>query len=172
MRRVLFFVLAVVLLARAEAAVACSYAPGHGPPSDEALFAMATTVFVAHLVRVEEAGVVSVDELLAAPPWVRAEPLPKSRVESLPQIPALEATFRVVEVFKGKPPADGKIRAPRWYMCFGAMIMAGMDYVFFLHEGSFIRSGLEGRHLPTGWSEHQRAEYLEEMRKLSKKAGR
>ena len=132
MRRQLFLALAMLLLARMEAGSACSYPPGYGPPSDEERFAKASTIFVGHLVRVEEAGLVRADEAGLAggsqlvPPW-----------------PALEGTFRVVEVFKGQPPADGKIRAPRWFTCGAPVLMVGEDIVFFLHEGNFVRSWLE-----------------------------
>src|SRR5262245_5144256 len=100
-----FFVLAMLLLVNLEAAVACSRTDT--PPTNEELFAKASAVFVGHLVRVEEDGVVSLSELRAY------AKLPRDvSVESLPPIPAVQATFRVVEVFKGQPPADGKIRAP------------------------------------------------------------
>lgn len=174
MRRHLYFAFAMLLLAGMEAAIACSYAPGYGPPSDEELFAKASTVFVGRLVRVEEAGVVSVRELLAFPPWTKVEARPPREViESLPPWPAVEATFRVVEVFKGQPPADGKIRAPVGNYCTGPLLWAGSDHVFFLYEGNFVRSLEESR--PAFIRPHQERDdgrfgprLLEKLRKLSK----
>lgn len=141
MRRQLFFLLVMLLFTKAEAARACSYAPGYEPPSLEELFAKATAVFVGRVVRVEEAGVVSVREILAVPPWVKVETVPpKDFVESLPPYPAIEATFRVVEIVKGQPPADGKVRAPRYVHCNGPLVLAGLDHIFFLSESNFVRS--------------------------------
>jgi hypothetical protein len=119
MRRLLLAVLATLSLARMEAASACSYAPGYRPPSDEDLFAKASAVFVGHLVRIEEVGI---------------------GFGELRRWPMLEGTFRVVEVFKGEPPADGKIRAPRYFLCTGPMLFAGFDYVFFLNDDNLVRS--------------------------------
>src|SRR5262245_48642605 len=108
--------LVLLLLARTDAAVACSVSL----PFYENLDAAASAVFVGRLVSVEEAGVVSAGEL---PPRV-----------------AVEGTFRVIEVLKGQPPADGKVRAPAFEAC-GPLLLAGWEYVFFLHEGNFIASG-------------------------------
>src|SRR5262249_55218590 len=144
MRRQLFLLLAILLCTKAETATACSRVDQ--PPSDEELFAKASAVFVGHVIRVEEAGTVSLSELLAYPPWVTPEwRQPKAILESLPPTPAVEATFRVVEVFKGQPPADGKIRAPVGNYCTGPLLLPGSDHVFFLHDGKFIRSSDETR---------------------------
>src|SRR5262249_18612234 len=159
---------ALLLVAGTQAARACSYSFGHEPPSDEQLFSQASTVFVAHVFRVEKAGVVSQRELLAFPPWRVESPPPKSAIESKPPIPAIEATFRVVEVFKGEPPSDGKVRAPIYMHCVGPALLAGSDHVFFLHEGNFVRSWLEGRPslnlTPEQDAEHKRL--LEKLRGL------
>src|SRR5262245_54373339 len=144
MRKLLFLLLAMLLLAGVEAAIACSRLDE--PPSDEELFAKASAVFVGHVVRVEEAGAVSVREWLAYPPWVKVEwRTPKAVAESSPPWPALQATFRVVEVFKGQPPADGKIRAPVGNYCTGPLFWVGSDHVIFLYEGNFVRSSDESR---------------------------
>jgi hypothetical protein len=174
MRRQLFLALAMLLLARMEAANACSRTePG---PSDEELFGKASAVFVGHVIRVEEAGAVSMSELLASPPWEKTEWRPsKAELESLPPYPAVEATFRVVEVFKGEPPVGGKIRAPVGNYCTGPLLLVGSDQVFFLYEGNFVRSNDEvrpafARPAPnegpdSGWAGPL---LLEKMRKLSK----
>jgi hypothetical protein len=83
----------MLLLANVEAAIACSRTDT--PPTEEELFAKASTVFVGHLVRVDEAGVFGMSELRTF-----AKLPPEVAVESLPPIPAVEATFRVVEVFR------------------------------------------------------------------------
>jgi hypothetical protein len=172
MRRQLCAVFAMLLLARMEAAIACSYAPGHGPPSDEELFAMASTVFVGHLVRVEEAGVVSERELLTFPPWAKVDSLPPREViEAFPPWPAVEGTLRVVEVFKGQPPADGKIRAPIYMHCVGPLLLAGLDYVIFLYEGNFVRSSVESRGVfsrPTREQDGEHKRLQEKLRELRK----
>jgi hypothetical protein len=172
MRRQLFRLLAILLFAKTAAAHACSYAPGHEPPSDEELFAQASTVFVGHVFRVEKSGTVSQRELLAFPPWWKLESLPpKATVESMPPIPAIEATFRVVEVFKGDPPTDGKIRAPIYMHCVGSILLAGADHVFFLYEGNFVRTSLEGRAVfnrPTPEQDAEHKRLLGKLRDLSK----
>jgi hypothetical protein len=171
-RRQFFLALAILLLARMEPATACSRV--EPAPSDEELFAKATAVFVGHVARVEEAGAVSISELLASPPWIKTKWQP-SEAESLPPSPAVEATFRVVEVFKGQPPADGKIRAPVGNYCTGPILLVGSDQVFFLYKGNFVRSNDEVRFefaplAPTegpdnGWAGPL---LLEKLRKLSK----
>jgi hypothetical protein len=105
----------MLLLGRLEAASACSWYPH---PTDEGLFEKAAAVFVAHIVRAEE-----VEVQYPAPRW---GPDAKG--------PAVEATFRLIEVLKGQPPADGKIRGPIPMMCMMAL-QAGLDYVIFLNEG-------------------------------------
>jgi hypothetical protein len=47
----------------------------------------------------------------------------------------VEGTFRLVEVLKGEPPADRKVVGPIPVMCM-MPLMAGLDYVIFLNEGS------------------------------------
>jgi hypothetical protein len=132
MRRRVCLLLVPFLLARIDVAIACSFAL----PSVEKLYAGASAVFVGALISVEEAGVVSAGEL---PPRI-----------------AVEATFRVIEVLKGDPPANGKIRAPTFEAC-GPVLLVGWEYVFFLYEDNFIRSW-EGA-LPVVWSE-ERERYL------------
>jgi hypothetical protein len=116
MRRRICLSLLLLLPAKTDAAAACSVSL----PSVEKLYAGASAAFVGRLVRIEEAGVVSTGELL--PP----------RMD-------VEATFRVVEVLKGEPPAGGKLRAPIFEAC-GPILLAGWEYLFLLHEGNFIRS--------------------------------
>lgn len=147
MRRHPCFVAVLLLLAKMEAVWACSV--GRPSPVEE-LYASASTVFVGRLVRVEEAGEVGTGEL----------PPPK---------PTVEGAFEVVEVFKGKPPTDGKIRAPAPAACPGPILLVAFDYVFFLSEGNFIRSWDDAMPVydtppnPTG----ERKRLLDKLRNLS-----
>jgi hypothetical protein len=83
---VLYVLLAVLLLGRPEAARACSWYPR---PSDEDLFSKASAVFVARVVRAEAV---------------------ETQYPRAGRGPGVEATFRLIEVLEGQPPADGKAR--------------------------------------------------------------
>jgi hypothetical protein len=158
MRKLLSVLFAVLLLGRLEAARACSWYPR---PTDEGLFEKAAAVFVAHIVRAEEV------EIQYLGP--RSGPDAKG--------PAVEATFRLIEVLKGQPPADGKIRGPIPIMCM-MPLQAGLDYVIFLNEGdTFIVWGEDKgtRPLVDTPSADDRACYyrqctLEKLRDLGRKA--
>ena len=50
-------------------------------------------------------------------------------------VPAIEGTFRLVEVLKGEPPADRKVTSFIATMCVESL-MVGWDYLIFLNEGS------------------------------------
>src|SRR5262245_33696377 len=102
----------LLLLAGTAAAKACS--PTDPPPTTRQQFAAATAVFVARIVRTEEARMV---------------------LEPFGETPIVEGTFRVIEALKGQPPEGGKIRR----LLFGPgnctiPILAGWNYVFFLYE--------------------------------------
>ena len=83
MRRLLFPVLAMLLLTRMAAASPCTPPRGHGGPTDEDLFAKASAVLIARIYRVEEVKVERASE--ASPPTV-----------------TVEGTLRVEEVLKGR----------------------------------------------------------------------
>src|SRR5262245_22220737 len=105
----------VVILASIHTASACS--PVDRDPTTEQLFAKATTVFVAHIVHTEESQIVFL-----------------GNTESV-----IEATFRTIEVLKGRPPEDGKVRS----LVYGPgnctiPILAGWDFVFFLRQDASI----------------------------------
>jgi hypothetical protein len=147
MRRLPLLLAAMVLLASVEPASACSRAGP--PPSDEELFAKASAVFVAHVFLVEEAGPTragierSIERAIEVhkrmkPDFTSAEETAmRERLDRMPPMPSVEATFRVVEVLKGQPPPDGKIRALPFVLCSGALA-AGVDYLFFLYRGTFV----------------------------------
>jgi hypothetical protein len=130
------------------AASACS-APD-APKTTEEKFARATAVFVAHMVRTEEAGLM---------------------VMGNHKEPIIEGTFRVIEVLKGRPPEDGKVRSPPYGPGNCTIpLMAGMDYVFFLgpsdNKQNFVTwiTGSFGT-FNLGGTEPKRI--LDELRKLS-----
>jgi hypothetical protein len=138
---------AMLALTGANSAIACSST--EPPPNTEQRFAEASAVFVARIVRTDEAKLVYGGETHAI----------------------VEGTFRPIEVLKGQPPADGKVRS----LVYGPgnctiPLLAGWDYVFFLvpgdghnfvgwPNGSFGTFNIEG-------TEPKRI--LEELRKLSK----
>lgn len=84
------------------------------------MFSQASTVLVAHLTSVEE---------IAAPNDM------KGAYNKI-----IEASITTIELIKGKPPADGKVRsAPFGYGNCTIPFLAGADYVFFLqNEGAYI----------------------------------
>jgi hypothetical protein len=51
--------------------------------------------------------------------------------------PGVQATFRLIEVLKGQPPADGKVKGPIPFMCMRPLL-AAVDYVIFLNEGDNV----------------------------------
>ena len=112
MRRLLYVLGAILLLGLREPASACSMV---NPPTDAELFAKASTVFVGRIVRTEE---------------IESYQYPGAGIG-----PAPEGTFRLVEVLKGEPPADRKVVGPIFMMCM-MPLMAGLDYLIFLNDGS------------------------------------
>jgi hypothetical protein len=114
MNRALASTIGLLISAQALPGVACSTL---GPePTDEELFRKATTVFLARVVRTEE----------KQHAW---------RASSKP-MPIVEGDFQIVEVLKGQPPVDGKVRD----FTFGPGncslgLLAGADYIFFIQPG-------------------------------------
>jgi hypothetical protein len=132
------------LLACMSTAQACSSTE---PPQSRAqLFARASTVFTAHLLRTEE-----------IPPTIT----PMADVE---------ATFRTIEIFKGQPPADGKVRT----FVYGpgncsVPLLAGSDYLFFLYENNYVLLLPGGFELFWNLEGTEAREILTEIRELAKK---
>lgn len=80
--------------------------------------AAASTVFVGRIVRTEEAGTIQ-------------------RPDHLQPESAVEATFRVVGVMKGQPPADGKVRLRADWTC-NVRLLAGQTYAIFLYGDNVV----------------------------------
>jgi hypothetical protein len=111
MLRLLLLFYGIASLINAAPAHACSF----DRLSDEQLFARASTVLVAHVVRTEEA-------------------LGLSPLSDKPEV-IVEASFRVIEVLKGPLPTDGKVKSfmPRNGNC-SVLLLPATDYLFFLNN--------------------------------------
>src|SRR5262245_25593017 len=120
MRKLLYVLLAMLLLGKVEAARACQM---DNPQSDEQLYAKASTVFVGHIFRTEE---IEVQRAVPGADGLRTER-------------AVEATVRLVETLKGDPPVDGKIRDQIAYIdtCLRPLLV-GFDYLIVLNAGSNV----------------------------------
>ena len=116
MYKLVYLLLATVILAKLDAASACSM---RNPANNEDLFAEASTVFVGHIYRAEEIEI--------------QIPVPGGADTRL--APAIEGTFRLVEILKGEPPADRKVISFIPMMCV-QWLEVGFDYLIFLNEGS------------------------------------
>jgi len=116
MHKLVYMLLVAVPLAKLDAASACYMT---NQPSDEELFAKASTVFVGHIFRAEE-----IEIQIPVPGGADTRPAP-----------AIEGTFRLVEVLKGEPPADRKVISFIPMMCV-QWLEVGFDYLIFLNEGS------------------------------------
>jgi hypothetical protein len=120
MRKLLYLLFAMLLLGKLEAAHACVV----GADDYEQSHARASTVVVGHIVRTEEAGTI----------W---------RWDRLQSEPAVEATFRVVGVLKGRPPAGGKVRLRADRTC-NVDLLAGQTYAIFLYGDNVVWGPNEG----------------------------
>jgi hypothetical protein len=121
-----------MLLLGISAASACSW---DQTITDEQRLSRANSVFIAHVIRTEE----------IEPPHSGAD---VSRFFA--DAPIIRATFRTVEVFKGQPPVDATIRS----VVFGGgnctlPIIAGLDYLVFLSDDTFVSFPKGSRGLPS-----------------------
>jgi hypothetical protein len=134
------------------------------PPTEEDLFAKASTVFVAHIFRAEEIEI----------------QIPVPSGADTRAAPAMEGTFRLVEVLKGEPPADRKVTSLIATMCVEGL-MVGWDYLIFLNEGSNMIVSALGKGtralrpltempITNDWLCQDRECLLGKLRSLSKKA--
>jgi hypothetical protein len=149
MQRLLRLFLLIAMLVDATLARACSYER----LSVEQLYAKASTVFVAHIVRAEEARGVS-------PLSVEPEPI-------------VEATFRVVEILKGQPPADGKVKSLPWNRGCSVFLFPAFDFLIFLHGDDYVLMPGGSRPIILEGAESVTAEtrsLLQRLRSLSNQA--
>lgn len=143
-----YFLIALLALANPSAAFGCSFVP----LSYEDQFAEASAVFVARIVRTEEGK--------------GSDP---TRIGIKPEtIAVVEATFRIVEILKGQPPGDGKVRSLRSEEANCTIpLLAAQDYLFFLSTDGFVwgpsGSGIVN---PDG----KDRDLLERLRKLARDA--
>lgn len=140
-----FLLAASSLLLFAGSAMACS---SPNPPTDQELFAKATSVFRARVTEVKLATLVDPDH-------------PSRTVE------VVEARYEVKEVFKGAPPASGIVRdLPYGPGNCSLGLLPGMEYVFFpgkyemvlLFSGSFAFFNAEAKEV---------RQHLDEIRRLA-----
>jgi len=128
--------------------LACSRPPGEAPPTESELFQKAQAVFVAHVYRTAE-GTRSIDS-------------------SEKPFPVVEGEFRVIEVLKGVPPANGKVATlvPSPGNC-AVLMVAGVDYVFFVQEGHDLIWWPDGSQAFTNLQAIEPKKYLERLRKIA-----
>jgi hypothetical protein len=135
---------ALVLVVNVGTAQACSSTE---PEQTRAqLFARASSIFTAHLLRTEE---------------IPATGRP---------IADVEATFRTIEVFKGQPPATGKVRT----LVYGpgncsVPLLAGADYLLFLYDSDYVLLLPGGSELIWNLEGRVAKKLLAELRELAKK---
>lgn len=87
------------------------------------------------------------------------------------RLPEVEATFRTIEIFKGQPPPDGKVRS----FVFGpgncsVPLLAESDYLFFLYDSNRVLLLPGGSDLVWDVKGTAATKVFEELRELAKKA--
>lgn len=124
--------------------VACTRS---GPiPTVAQFYGRATTVFVAHVTKVEE---------IAPSPTTMKFP-----------VVTVEATFQVLEILKGPAPYSLKVQTNQLDPNDCAFIvLPGLDYVFFLQNNSVVRA-TTGSHALGATNDSERNNVLNELRKL------
>ena len=151
MRKLLYPVVAMLLLGAPEPAGACTFFVGskelHLSP-EEQLYLSAPTVFVARVIRTEEAA-----------------EQPKFE-DARWGMRLLQATLHVKEVLKGQPPADGRVTASAQRFC-NVLLVPGFEYIIFLYDDNFVRPQNMGAY-PLDQSKWEGERVLEKLRNLSK----
>lgn len=136
------FLILLTLQFFAFTSFACQPEP---PPQFPELFQKANSVFIAHVYRTEEK------------PW----PAGIDKFQDF----ILEGDVRVIETFKGNPPADGKVKTIFWN-CRGTLV-AGLDYVFFIRDDQKIVSWEDGSRALPSLNSTATKTFLETLRKLA-----
>jgi hypothetical protein len=118
-------------------------------PTEEELFERASTVFAAHVVRIEEGP---------GNPPLRSAPGRFLFVE-----------FRLIEPLKGMPPAENRVvDLVRGAGDCGMPVLVGQDYVFYLHKATENLVGPFGASLIGDAQEPAGRSFLEKLRRLRK----
>jgi hypothetical protein len=134
----------------ANIAFACSTRGPDGSPTIEQLFAKSTSVFVAHILRTQESAL------------------------KVSDIPIIEGEFRLVEVIKGTPPPDYKVRDFVYgYGNCSLGLLAGLDYVFFIQkENHDLVVWPSGSQPLININGKESAEFLEKLRRLQEESSK
>jgi hypothetical protein len=124
MKTRLFGFAALFCVIAASNGYSCSRMPGTPQPTPEELFAQAATVFVAHVIKVQEMTASDTDKH---------------------ETGTVQATFRAIETLKGSPPSSSYVLSDMYsYGNCTLPLLAGADYIFFMkHDNDHINS-LEG----------------------------
>lgn len=133
----------------ASSGYACSRDPNIPAPTLDELFAQAATVFVAHIVEVQE---------------ITATDMEKHRTGTV------QAAFRQIEILKGSPPASGYVTSDAYsYGNCTLPLLAGADYVFFMKNDNDPIKTLDGSSGPIlNLKGTQVQALLEKLRALAK----
>jgi hypothetical protein len=124
MKTRLFGFAAVFCVIAASNGYPCSRMPGTAEPTPEELFAQAATVFVAHVIKVQEMTAPDRDKHVAG---------------------TVQATFRAIEILKGSPPSSGYVLSDLYsYGNCTLPLLAGTDYIFFMKDDNDHINTLEG----------------------------
>jgi hypothetical protein len=127
---------------------ACSYAEGVPVPTEEDLFSKASAVFVAHLTKTEE----------IIPPG-------KGKLGA----GEIEGTFTVIEVLKGQPPDDHKVRSMGWGPGNCTLpYLSGFNYIFFIDDNPLGITTFSGSSAELNLNAVGAKERLEKLRALRK----
>lgn len=153
-------------LINGHAAQACTFEDSSAPP--EAFFRKAETVFWAHVTQTEEKTADSLKFMNQAESFSLGPSRTKTGEKNGPHI--VEATFDVVEIFKGNPPDDHVVRdlviSPG--NC-ATPLVVGFDYMFFISKKD---DGFHYVGLPTGtrvleYPENKKVkDFIEQIRQL------
>lgn len=149
-----------------HAVQACQFEDETAPP--ETFFRKAESAFWGHVTRTEEKTTDSLKFMNQAESFTTHFPKSESGKKSGP--PIVEATFEVVEVFKGNPPDDHMVRdlviSPG--NC-ATPLLAGFDYMFFISvkDDGFHYVGLPtGTHVLADGENKQAKEFIQQIRQL------
>ena len=124
MKTRLFGFAALFCVIAASNGYSCSRMPGTPQSTPEELFAQAATVFVAHVIKVQEMTASDTDKH---------------------ETGTVQATFRAIETLKGSPPSSSYVLSDMYsYGNCTLPLLAGADYIFFMKDDNDHINSLEG----------------------------